>query len=141
MTLEHIPTSTELQDMIGAKRFAVWTALCERLDARYDMERLWASGGKRWTYEYKYRRGGKTLCALYAKPDDAGLMMIFGKDEREKVEALRAELPARTLATYDEATTYHDGKWAMFALESVDDLDGYMLLLGVKRKPNRKAGA
>ena len=26
------------------------------------MERLWNTGGKNWTYEYKYRRGGKTLC-------------------------------------------------------------------------------
>ena len=28
---------------------------------------LWNKGGKAWAYEYKYRQGGKTLCALYAR--------------------------------------------------------------------------
>ena len=27
----------------------------------------WNNGGRKWKYEYKYRRGRKTLCALYAK--------------------------------------------------------------------------
>ncbi|MEY8433248.1 DUF3788 family protein [Lachnospiraceae bacterium 48-42] len=41
------------------------------------MERLWNTGGKKWTYEYKYRRGGKTLCSLYAKGGCVGSMIIF----------------------------------------------------------------
>ena len=39
----------------------------------------------------KYRRGGKTLCALYARENCIGFMVILGKDEREKFEAGRNE--------------------------------------------------
>lgn len=53
------------------------------------MEQMWNHGGKNWTYEYKYRRGGKTLCALYAKEQTIGFMVILGKDERTKFESMR----------------------------------------------------
>ena len=67
-----------------AKNNDVWNKLCALIDEKYEMERLWNKGGKAWTYEYKYRRGGKTLCALYARENCIGFMIIFGKDERAK---------------------------------------------------------
>ena len=60
--LENIPSQSTLTELIGQSLFEVWQALCSDIDEKYDMERLWNTGGKNWTYEYKYRRGGKTLC-------------------------------------------------------------------------------
>ena len=60
--LENIPYQSTLTELIGQSLFEVWQALCSAIDEKYDMERLWNTGGKNWTYEYKYRRGGKTLC-------------------------------------------------------------------------------
>ena len=60
--LENIPSQSTLTELIGQSIFEVWQALCSAIDEKYDMERLWNTGGKNWTYEYKYRRGGKTLC-------------------------------------------------------------------------------
>ena len=37
-------------------------------------------------------------------------MIIFGKDERIKVEEIRDELSSNVLETYDNAETFHDGK-------------------------------
>lgn len=54
------------------------------------MECLWNKGGKAWKYEYKYRRVGKTLCALYAKENCVGFMVVLGKNERLKFEADKA---------------------------------------------------
>ncbi len=71
--LEKIPTNEEMIALIGQPLFDIWTKLANFIESKYDMERLWSSGGKKWTYEYKYRRGGKTLCALYAKPNVFGL--------------------------------------------------------------------
>ena len=45
------------------------------------MDCLWDKGGKAWKYEYKYRRGGKTLCVLYARENCVGFMIILGKTE------------------------------------------------------------
>ena len=81
---ERMPSQSALTDLLGQSLFAVWQALCSTIDKAYEMEQIWGSGGKNWVYEYKYRRGGKTLCALYAKRDCIGFMVILGKEERAK---------------------------------------------------------
>lgn len=131
-----IPSEAEIEALIGSGRFYAWKAIRGVIDSLYDMDRIWSDAGKRWTYEYKYRRGGKTLCALYAKPDSMGFMIIFGKDERQKLEAIRDRLSERTAKAYDSATVYHDGKWVMFD-ESVTP-EEVAALLSVKRRPNKK---
>ena len=136
--LEKIPSMSAMIDLIGQPLFEVWQALCLALDNKYDMERSWNPGGKRWTYEYKYRRGGKTLCCLYAKSHCIGFMVIFGKEERAKVEAMRAALSPAVCKKYDEAETYHDGKWVMFEPTDESEFDDYRKLLAVKKRPNRK---
>lgn len=136
--LEKIPPSEEMELLIGKNRFKVWTDLCEVIDGLYDMERMWNSGGKAWKYEYKYRRGGKTLCALYARDNCFGFMIIFGKDEREKFEAERQDYSKEVQRIYDEATTYHDGKWVMFVMEDSSMFEDLIKLLSIKRKPNKK---
>ena len=78
--LKKVPTNEEMIALIGQPLFKVWIEMINLIESKYDMERLWNSGGKRWIYEYKYRRGGKTLCALYAKENIFGFMIIFGKD-------------------------------------------------------------
>ena len=88
--------------------------------------------------EYKYRRGGKTLCSLYAKSNCVGFMIIFGKDERAKFEEIRGSLSDSVCRRYDEAQTYRDGKWVMFEPTDTTAFDDYMKLLAIKRKPNRK---
>jgi len=65
-------------------------------------------------------------------------MVIFGKDERAKVEAIRSTLSPAVCRKYDEAETYHDGKWVMFEPTDESEFDDYMKLLAVKRRPNRK---
>ena len=108
------------------------------IDEKYEMERLWNKGGKAWTYEYKYRRGGKTLCALYARENCIGFMIIFGKEERAKFEAGRSNYSESVQKIYDEAKTYHDGKWVMFEPVDTSMFEDFILLLGIKRKPNKK---
>jgi hypothetical protein len=136
--LERIPNSEDMTALVGSSLYDVWTKLCAIIDEKYDMERLWDKGGKAWTYEYKYRRGGKTLCALYARENCIGFMIIFGKDERQKLEENRQSYSEPVQQIYDEAKIYHDGKWVMF--EPVDStmFDDFIKLLQVKRKPNRK---
>lgn len=135
---EKIPTNEEMVALIGEQLFQVWTKLCDLIESKYDMERLWNDGGKKWTYEYKYRRGGKSLCALYAKENAFGFMVIFGKDERAKFEASRHDYSCEVQKVYDESTTYHDGKWMMFELTDTSLFSDMEKLLLIKRKPNKK---
>ena len=136
--IENAPSQSIIAELLGPSLYEVWQALCLAIDEKYDMEKLWDTGGKNWTYEYKYRKGGKTLCSLYARKGCFGFMIIFGKAERIKFETIRNTLSNHICKQYDEAKIYHDGKWVMFEPNNVDDCNYYMKLLAIKRKPNRK---
>lgn len=136
--LEKVPTQAMMLELLGKSLFETWKELCSTIEKKYEMEKLWNTGGKKWTYEYKYRKGGKTLCCLYAKRNCIGFMVIFGKDERVKFENTRDTFSKSICRQYDEARTYRDGKWIMFEPTDTTLFNDFMKLLGIKRKPNRK---
>lgn len=128
----------ELEKLVGIDKANIFYNIVNEITKLYDMEQIWNNGGKKWTYEYKFRKGGKTLCAFYFKKNTLGFMIIFGKDERIKVEEIRNELSPNVLETYDNAETFHDGKWVMFNITDYSMLEDLKKLLFIKKKPNRK---
>lgn len=136
--LNTIPNTEEMIALVGQSLYEVWNKLCALLDEIYDMERLWNKGGKAWKYEYKYRRGGKTLCALYARENCVGFMIVLGKDERLKFEADKEIYSKNVQEIYDNTHTYHDGKWLMFEPTDTSMFNDFIRLLSIKRKPNKK---
>ena len=136
--LDIIPGTEEMIMLVGESRYDIWNKLNALIEEKYDMDRLWNKGGKSWNYEYKYRRGGRTLCALYARENCVGFMIILGKDERLKFEADRDSYSKEVQRIYDETKTYHDGKWLMFEPTDTALFDDFIRLLRIKRKPNRK---
>lgn len=136
--LDTIPNAEEMTALLGKSLYEVWNNLCALIDEHYDMEHLWDKGGKAWKYEYKYRRGGKTLCALYARENCVGFMVVLGKDERLKFEADKENYSKVVQEIYDNAHTYHDGKWVLFEPTDTSLFDDFIRLLSIKRKPNKK---
>ena len=132
-----IPTPETLEALTGKELYDLWTSLRQLIEQKYNMEQMWNHGGKKWTYEYKYRRGGKTLCALYAKEQTIGFMVILGKDERTKFESMREMFSNAAQKIYDETTTFHDGKWLMFELKDTSLFNDIERLLSIKRKLKR----
>ena len=51
--LENVPSQSTMTELLGLSLFKVWQELCSAIDEKYDMERLWATGGENWLYEYK----------------------------------------------------------------------------------------
>lgn len=133
-----VPNEEQLTALMGKPLYEIWTRLCAVIDETYDMEHLWGSGGKAWIYEYKYRRGGKTLCALYARETCIGFMVILGKGERLKFENDIENYSPEVQKIYVETPTYHDGKWLMFEPVDASLFEDFIRLLTIKRKPNRK---
>lgn len=146
--LDKIPNAEEMTALIGQSLYDIWNKLCALIDEKYDMECLWNKGGKAWTYEYKYRRGGKTLCALYARENCVGFMIILGKDEQLKFDTDRNSYSKEVQKIYDETKTYHVGDddnsrytnaVAMFSKISFARLHNEIssLQIKVKRDPDR----
>lgn len=136
--LEKIPTEQEIQQLLGKSCYQVWLKVIELIKQYYLMDILWNKGGKTAPYEMKFRRGGKTLCALYPRKNNFGFMVIFGKIEQEKFAQIRHELSQNTQQQYDATTTYHDGKWLMLTINDDSYLEDIPKLLAIKRKPNNK---
>ncbi len=133
--LDVIPSAEVMTALLGRSLYEVWNKLCALIDEHYDMDRLWGKGGKAWKYEYKYRRGGKTLCALYARENCVGFMIVFGKDERSEFETEKENYSREVREIYDNAHTYRDGKWIMFEPTDTSLFDDFIKLLSIKRKP------
>lgn len=116
----------------------IWEEMTAAIDALYDVDRLWGKGFGQWQAEYKYRRGGKTLCTFYAKEGAAVLLITYGRAEREKFENIRADLSPALITIYNETVVLHDGKWLWLPLDEKLQLQDVMAMLRIKRKPNRK---
>lgn len=132
------PTQSILVELIGSNNLDIWNKLVAGIDSLYEMDRTWDKGFGNWIYEYKYRRGGKTLCTFYAKQGIANILITLGKAEREKVELKREDFSPLLLTLYDETKTYHDGKWLWIPIDEVLSMDDIINLLKIKRRPNRK---
>ena len=65
-------------------------------------------------------------------------MVILGKEERIRFEADREHYAREIQRIYDEAQTYHDGKWMMFEPVDASLFPDFIRLLRIKRRPNRK---
>ena len=100
------------------------------------MERLWNKGFGSWVYEYKYRRGGKTLCTFYFRQGTVNLLIVLGKAEREKFQAEDFTPELRQL--YSDTPSYYDGKWLWIPIDGETPRSDILKLLKIKRRPNRK---
>ena len=128
----------KLEQLISKQALARWDALTARIDAMYDVDRLWGKGFGCWEIEYKYRRGGKTLCTFYANADGAALLVTLGKAERDKFEEIKESVSEHIAAIYDSTQTLHDGKWLWLPIDEKLDAEDALKLLKIKRRPNRK---
>lgn len=128
----------QLEELLSEETLALWDNLTAEIDTLYDVDRLWNKGFGDWDVEYKYRRGGKTLCTFYAKKDSAVLLITYGKAEREKFESISDSLSASLRELYEGTVTYHDGKWLWIPIDSDLSAKDMIAMLKIKRRPNRK---
>ena len=129
---------TELQDLLPKEILTKWYELTETIDSLYDVDKMWNKGFGDWDIEYKYRRGGKTLCTLYAKQDVATLLITYGKAERDKFEQIEKSVSGKLQVIYDNTESLHDGKWLWIPVDEALDVQDIIMMLRIKRRPNRK---
>lgn len=129
---------TKLQDLLPKEILKKWYELTETIDSLYDVDKMWNKGFGDWNIEYKYRRGEKTLCTLYAKQDVATLLITYGKAERDKFEQIEKSVSGKLQAIYDNTESLHDGKWLWIPVDEALDVQDIIMMLRIKRRPNRK---
>lgn len=131
-------TIKQLKELTGAECYAVYERLNQYILDSYNVNQQWEKGGKDWEICLRYGRSGKTLCTVYFRRDQIGIMVIFGKEERRKFEETDGRFSEKVRNIYYGSKTYHDGKWMMFDVKNAELFDEIKMLLEIKKAPNRK---
>jgi len=130
------PTDSEIVEWVGNKAHRYWKNVTQLIEQIYPdvFTPDWLFGGKKHGWSLRYKKS-KSFCTLIPEKNRFALQIVFGAEERAKVEAIKDSLSQHTQKEYDKATTYHDGKWLLLAVNSDRDVEDIMQLLAVKRKP------
>ncbi len=86
----------------------------------------------------KFRQGSRTIVTVNLYVDHYEILIILGKAEREKFEAVKQEFPIEIQHLYDQERTLHDGKWLLIRVADLQTLDAVKRLILIKKKPNRR---
>jgi hypothetical protein len=137
---DHAPEDAEVGAWIGAEAHGYWKHVVQRIEEAYPavFTPEWLFGGRKHGWSLRYKKG-RSFCTLIPEKNRFALLIVFGTEERKKVEAARNDLARDVLRAYDGATTYHDGKWLLLAIDSAAVVDDVMRLLAIKRRPKGAA--
>ncbi|MRR17363.1 MAG: DUF3788 domain-containing protein [Deltaproteobacteria bacterium] len=130
------PAEAEVEAWIGKHACKYWKRIVQLIEERYPdiFVPEWLFGGGKHGWSLRYKKS-KSFCTLIPEKNRLAILIVFGADQRAKVEAIRKELSPATRREYDQATTYHDGKWLLITVDSERVIKDIRQLLAIKRKP------
>jgi hypothetical protein len=130
------PEPGQVAEWIGSKASAHWAALTEFIESQYPgvFDRTWWFGGKKWGWSLRFKKS-KSFCNLIPERGQFKALLVFGAEERGRVESVLPELTSHVCDDYANATTFHDGKWVAVVVDSRKVVADVERLLILKRKP------
>ena len=130
------PTASQVEEWLGKRAYKHWKGVTQLTEQNYPnlFTPEWLFGGKKHGWSLRYKKG-KSFCTFIPERNRFLILIVFGAEERAKVEAILDELSTRTREDYEKATTYHDGKWLLLTVDAGKVLGDVEKLLAVKRKP------
>jgi len=136
------PSDREIGEWIGEEAYEYWKRVTHLIELNYPsiFTPEWLFGGKKHGWSLRYKKS-RSFCTFIPEKNRFALLIVFGAEERTQAEAILDRLSTRTKKVYDEATTYHDGKWVLLTINSSEVVEDVMKLLEIKRKPKKRKGA
>ena len=136
------PSDSAIADWVGKEAYKYWKDITQRIEQKYPnvFNPEWLFGGKKHGWSLRCKKS-KSFCTFIPEKNRFALLIVFGTEERAKIEAMRNSLSRNTQKEYDMATTYHDGKWLLLTVDNDKVVNDIMLLLTVKRRPKNDKGA
>lgn len=130
------PDISKVKAWVGAKAFVCWNRITRMIDKKYPGVFVpeWLYGGKKHGWSLRYKKS-KSFCTLIPEKGRTKILIVFGAEERARVETVRDKLSVSVQKQYDAATTYHDGKWLVLTVDSERTFKDIEVLLERKRRP------
>lgn len=130
------PTDSEVLQWIGDQSYKYWKQIENLIDQLYPntFNPEWLFGGKKHGWSRRYKKS-KSFCTFIPEKNRFALLIVFGTKEREKVKTIFSSLSTYTQKAYEEAKTYHDGKWVLLTIDNDDAAADAVEFFKVKRRP------
>ena len=129
----------QIKKWLGEEAYRYWIRMIQWIDQNYPnvFTPEWLFGGKKHGWVLRFKKG-QSFRTLIPEKSRFTIQIVFGGEERLKMKTIRDELSAQTRKDYDEATTYHDGKWLLLTVDGDKVVDDVERLLAVKRRPKKQ---
>jgi hypothetical protein len=87
------PTDAEMETWMGPKTHRYWKHVMQLIGQCYPnvFAPEWLFGGKKHGWSLRYKKG-RSLCTLIPEKNRVKLLIVFGAEERAKVEAMKDRL-------------------------------------------------
>lgn len=130
------PSDERVAEFIGRQNAARWADISEFIATNYPgiFNVEWLFGGKKHGWGLRYKKS-KSFCSFVPERGRFRLLLVFGAEERERVEQLLPSLISHFCEDYEKSMTYHDGKWVLVNVDSAKVVSDIKQLLMLKRKP------
>lgn len=130
------PDSHRVADWVGPENYARWSSVLQFIQTRYPgiFTPEWLYGGRKHGWSLRFKKS-KSFCTFIPARNQFLLVIVFGGEERKKVEDILPELVSHAREDYLAATTYHDGKWLALEVDTDAVLADVERLLSIKRRP------
>ena len=130
------PNARSIVACVGSANNKRWKHLVQFIETRYPgiFSPEWLFGGQKYGWGLRFKKS-KSFCTLIPERNRFLIQIVLGGKERDEVETILNELSPYIRRLYEQATTYHDGKWLAIPVDRDDLLEDIQRLLAIKRKP------
>ncbi len=130
------PSIAKVKAWIGGNAYGFFDHITKTIARKYPEIFVpeWLYGGKKYGWSLRYKKS-KSFCTFIPEKGCLKVLIVFGADERRKVEDILSKLSSSVRKQYDATPIYHDGKWLLLTIDSNGILRDIETLLEVKRKP------
>jgi len=129
------PTPDVIEAALGARAFKVWRAVAAYLDEAYGVEPDLGFTGGTYGWRFRYRKGGRTITALYPEKGSFTVLVVLGNNELEELGPDLDRLSEPLRRVIEGATQYNEGRWCWMRMPGTATLDELKRLFALKRKP------
>ncbi|MCK4665108.1 DUF3788 domain-containing protein [Candidatus Dependentiae bacterium] len=131
------PSDSEYEQEMGKRVFKTYQKLNDYLKAAYEVDPIPDSGGKKYGWNYKYRKSSKTICTLFPEKKAFTVLVTLGKYDLEKLKPDLKKLSPELQKLIKDTHHYHDGKWLWIRIPTTANIADIKLLTSLKRKPKK----
>ena len=135
---ECIPGRDDIVDYLGNDAVEAWDNIISFIEDNYNFSPETVFGGKKYGWEIRYRKSGKSLCTLYPEKGAFTIQIVLGAKEAQQAIARSTEFGTSVCSQISGTEQLHDGRWLWIRMLKKDNTDDIKRLLQIKKKPQRK---